>query len=191
MQTLDFVPDVEFVRAANWYVVFVKTFEEYRFAGRLQGQLDADKYVVFVPTKDRSFRKKREFKLHRVLLFPGYVFVASTDDPEKCFETLKPIISGNEVAFKLLGDGENRRCAAVGERDKALLARLMNKEFHIAAIEAVEIGHSVVIADGAIELLEGCVKKINKYRQTVDVEFEMFGRKQVVTLALDVVERKV
>ena len=191
MQILNFEPDRAFVRAAKWYVVFVKTFEEYRFAERLQSKLDADKYVVFVPTKDRSFRKKDVIKLHSVLLFPGYVFVASTDDPDKCFETLSPIVRNDETAYKMLGDEESLRCAVVDERDKALLMRLMNKEFHIAAIEAVDVGDSVVIADGALESLEGRVKKINKYRQTVDVEFEMFGRMQSVTLALDVVERRV
>jgi len=186
-----FEPDKDFVRTSNWYVIFIKTYEERRFAERLQGELDASKYVVFVPTKDRSFRTKQEFQLHRMLLFPGYVFVASTDEPEMCYKTLKPIIFKDKMAYKLLGEEESSWCAVVDNRDKALLMRLMNKEFHIAAIEAVKVGHDVIIVDGAFAAFEGRVKKINKYRQTVDVEFatEFMGSVRTVTFALKMVER--
>jgi len=192
MHISQFEPDENFVRTSNWYVIFIKTYEEYRFAERLQGELDASKYVVFVPTKDRTFREKTGIRLYKSVMFPGYAFVASSDEPETCYKTLKPLIFKDKTAYKLLGEEESSWCAVVDARDKAFLVRLMNKEFHIEAIEAVKVGYDVVIVEGAFKAFEGRVKKINKYRQTVDVEFatEFMGDIRTVTFALNVVERK-
>ncbi|GHV39520.1 hypothetical protein FACS189490_03240 [Clostridia bacterium] len=153
--------------------------------------MDPTKYVVFVPTKDRSFRKKDVVQLHKVILFPGYVFVASTDDPETCYKKLEPMVMWDEAAFKLLGE-ETLKCAVVSEQDKNLLAYLMNKEFHIPAVEAIKVGDIVEISNGILEGFEGRAVKINKYRKTVDIELssDFMGEMRTMTFALKLVERK-
>jgi len=44
---------------AECFVLHVKTYEERRTAQRLQAHLDPERYVVFVPMKDRLYEKKR------------------------------------------------------------------------------------------------------------------------------------
>lgn len=162
-------------------MIFAKTYEEYRFAERLQSNLDASQYMVFVPTKDRSFRLRGAFNLHRVILFPGYVFVAALAPAEDCLRVLKEQVRRDAAALKLLGiDGE---CGRVSEQDKSLLIALLDEEFNIPAVDIAMVGDEVVITGGPFEAQRGRVRKANKYRQTVDVEFELLGRTVVETFA--------
>jgi transcription antitermination factor NusG len=78
-----------FVDEANWFALFVRTYEEQRVMEQLQSKLNPDRYVVFVPTKDYAFSKNGTKTIRRVPWLSGYVFIASMDSPEECLEEVR------------------------------------------------------------------------------------------------------
>jgi hypothetical protein len=91
-----------FAHTANWFVLFVRTHEERNAAERIQEKLDAEKYVVFVPTKDYAFKKEGKVIRRKVPWLDGYVFIAATVSAHECLQEVKPIVLGNPGILQTL-----------------------------------------------------------------------------------------
>ncbi|GHU81440.1 hypothetical protein FACS1894191_8320 [Clostridia bacterium] len=165
-----------FAFSANWYVLFVQTYEERRVAEFLQGKLDPEKYVAFCPTKDYAFQKNGKIATRKALLFTGYVFIAASVDEQECLATVKPLIYTDSSIYKLLSNGGDTDSVKLSEHDKAIMTAILDENFNIPALEAVLVGDRVKIIDGsALEGVGGLVKRVNKHRQTAIIEIPMFN----------------
>jgi transcription antitermination factor NusG len=178
-----------FLRKANWFVIAVRDNSERTFAEHLQEQLGSDKYVVFVPTKSRKYKRKKTLEYRKVTCFKGYVFVVANVTQAEAFIALAPIVRAGEASYKLLANDEFPDSIALSAKDKALLTTLMNDEFNIPAIEAIRKGDKVVVMDSVLEGFGGRVVKVDIHNLSCDIEFELGGKKITETLGLEIVER--
>ncbi len=176
-----------FADTANWFVLFVRTYEERRVAELLQDKLDPERYIAFVPTKDYAFSKGGMKTVRRVPWLDGYVFIASTANPEKCLEEVKPIVYSDSRIYKLLSNDGLRENIALSEHDKAIMTTILDENFNIPAIEAVMVGDKVTVVDGTLKGIGGKVVRINKRKQTASLEIEMFGRLTACEIMIDIV----
>ena len=51
-------------------------------------------------------------------------------------------------------------------------------------------GDRIIITGGPLVGREGGIKKINRHHRVAQIEIDMFGQKQVVDVALEIVEKK-
>jgi transcriptional antiterminator NusG len=180
-----------FMDEANWYALFVRTYEERRVMEQLQGKLDSDRYAVFVPTKDYAFSKNGIKTIRRVPWLSGYVFIASMDSPEECLEKVRFHICRDPRVYKMLSNDGQMESTALSEHDKSIMTAILDEEFNIPAVEGVVIDDRVVILDGAFRGVGGKVVKINKHRQTATLELDIqfFGRATTLEVMLNIIAR--
>jgi transcriptional antiterminator NusG len=176
---------------ANWFALFVRTYEERRVMEQLQSKLDTDRYAVFVPTKDYAFSKNGIKTIRRVPWLSGYVFIASTVSPEVCLEDVRFHIYRDPHIYKMLSNDGHMESTALSEHDKSIMTAILDEEFNIPAIEGVMVDDRVVILDGAFRGVGGKVVKVNKHRQTATLELDIqfFGRPTALEVMLNIIER--
>jgi transcription antitermination factor NusG len=180
-----------FAHTANWFVLFVQTYEERRTAERLQKKLDPEKYVVFVPTKDYAFKRNGKLFPRKVPWLDGYIFIAADADSRECLKTIAPLIRGDSDIYKLLSNDGLPENIALTPHDKAVMTSLLDEQFNIPAIEAVKVDDKVLVIDRTLEGIGGKVVKVNKHKQTARIQIEMFGRPIVCEVMLEYVVKPI
>ncbi|GHU75158.1 hypothetical protein FACS1894188_05370 [Clostridia bacterium] len=165
-----------FEAKSNWFVLFVQTYEERRVAERLQGKLDNDKCVAFVSMRDRTYTQKdKTVPIKRVPLFGGYVFIATTEPETECLKRIVPIVQFDKTIYKVLRNDGKGETAKLSDRDKAVMTALLNEDFNIPALEAVDIGDRIEVLAGALEGIGGVVKSVDRRRHTAIVNLKLMG----------------
>jgi DNA-binding Xre family transcriptional regulator/transcription antitermination factor NusG len=164
-----------FADEANWFVLFVRTGEEKNVVRRVQRKLDADKYNVFVPTKDRRFRSGGKDTVSKVIWLSGYVFIAALVDEAELIEAISPLVFIDPKIIKVLTNGSPTDGFMLTAHDKAIMTALLDADFNIPALEAVFVGDKVKITDGVLNGLDGRVTRVNKHRRSALLEVNLFG----------------
>ena len=178
-----------FAHTANWFILFVRTYEEQRVAKRLQAKLDPNRYVVFVPTKDYAFKKNGRTTTRKVPWLSGYVFIAATVVSQECVDTVKPIIYNDSYIYKLLSNDGVSDNIELSQHDKAIMTTILDENFNISSIQAIMVGDKVSIIDGVLERTGGKVIRVNKHKQTAHIEIFILGRPVVFEIMLEFVTK--
>ena len=175
-----------------WYAMQVVSGREGQTALMVR-QLLSDRILedCFVPV--RRLRKKFHGEWHEVTekLFPGYVFMIS-EQPQSLYEELKKI----PTLTRILGRCEGY-FTSLSEEDVRLMKKLQDGSGKKGSLEvdvsriAVEEGSRIKVLSGPLMNLEGQIKKMNLHKRTAEVEMEFMGRKTVVYLGIEMVERMV
>ncbi|MCC8138150.1 MAG: antiterminator LoaP [Clostridiales bacterium] len=113
------------------------------------------------------------------ILFPGYVFMI-TDDPEHLWYDLKHVQGLTKL---LTTDGE---MIPLSNEEVEFLLRFGGEEQVVEISKGVFEGSKVKIISGPLVGKEGLIKKIDYHKRRATLEVEMFGRKQVIRLGLEV-----
>ncbi len=126
-------------------------------------------------------------------LFPGYVFLI-TDDIESLYEELKKV----PTFTKVLGR-EGERFFPLSENEVEWLKKLMNISENTlpdrfeAVVAISNIGFDendrVVVKDGPLKNLSGCIKKINLHKKIAEVELDFMNKKTTIYLGLEYVRK--
>jgi transcriptional antiterminator NusG len=166
-----------------WYAVQVLTGEEELVRQLCEMQISEEILEkCFIPYYERPKRFHGQWHTLRQVLFPGYVFLI-TSDVYALYEALKQIqhftkILGNENCLLPLHEGE-----------VAFLERL-GGEKHVTALSIGIIEQDQVrITAGPLMGLEGCIKKIDRHKRTARIRVEMFGRTIDASVGLEIVEK--
>ena len=141
----------------------------------------------------RHVRKKFHGKWrdrHEKLL-PGYVFIDS-EEVHGLYLELKRI----PMMTKLLG-WEREFITALTEWETAWLEKLVsigrdgstNGEVSLSQVE-VDENDEVKILSGPLQDMEGMIKKINLHKRIAEVEVEFMGRKTIIYLGIEMIEKK-
>lgn len=173
-----------------WYVMQVFSGQENRTV-LLAEKMISDGILenCFVPMRRRT--KKFHGTWHEVTeqLFPGYVFLIS-EQPQLLYEELKKI----PVLTRMLGRCEEY-FVPLSEEDVRIMKKLQDgfgergkPEAEISEI-ALEEGNRIRVLSGPLVNLEGQIKKVNLHKRTAAVEIEFMGRKTVVYLGVEIVEK--
>ena len=120
--------------------------------------------------------------LHEKLL-PGYVFITSSQIGE-LYEELKRV----PVLTKLLGkDGE---CfPALCEEEVQWLEQMEGGTLEVGLSQVTVEQDEIRILSGPLKNVEGKIKKIHLHKRTAAVEVDFLGRKRVVYLGIEIIER--
>lgn len=175
-----------------YYVIQVapgkETDTELFIAKRIEGEACAS---CFHPV--RHVRKKfhGEWVDRREKLLPGYVFLCS-ENAEELFFALKRI----PMLTKLLGCSQEF-FTPLTDRETVWLEALVsvdrdgriNGEVPLSQIEINE-NDEIRILSGPLQNMAGMVKRINLHRRIAEVEVEFMGRKTVIHLGIEMVQKR-
>jgi transcription antitermination factor NusG len=142
---------------SKWYVLFVRSNQEKRVAGRL-----CDRAVEYFLPCYTSLRKWKDRRVQLTIpLFPGYIFVRLP-----LVERLKALTVPNVVSLVGTKDAPSE----VSEDELAWIRRGI-EHGDATPHERLEAGQRVVITDGAMAGMEGVLlRKQNKTRVIVSLQ---------------------
>lgn len=179
-----------------WYVLYVKSNKERRVVEDFQKAFDTKRtgreLEAFCPSSERYFRDRRLKDSGKAYqkrpLFSGYVFL-ETNMPEKEFKTaMYDVIYNSPDIIRLLCNGNGSIAVSDSERQKFeyLFRGKRCLDHSVGYID----GDQVIVTVGPLKGFEGYIKKINRHNRTALIEFDMFGQKQTVSVALEIVEKR-
>lgn len=180
-----------------WYVLYVKANTEHKvvkdFAEFVKTNSTAYDFDPFVPESEKYYRAKKYRELGKQYLkrplFPGYVFIETNMPAEQFLKFTAAYIYNSADVIRLLKYGDSNEIAislAERQRFEYLLKGKHCLEHSIGYIE----GDNIVITCGPLIGMDGRIEKINRHNRNAKIELVMFGQKQVVDVALEIVEKK-
>lgn len=166
-----------------WYVIQVRAGTEEKI------QKQCDKLLLtaaiercFIPYYEQRMKIAGEWRTLQKVLFPGYIFVIS-DQVDDLFFDLKHI-SGLSKLVKV-GD----EIVPLTQEEVNLLLQLGGEEQIVQMSEGIIEGSQIRVLHGPLQGMEGNIRKIDRHKRKAWVEIEMFQRKQVVQMGLEVVAK--
>lgn len=145
----------------------------------------------FHPVRHVKKKFRGEWKDRHEKLMPGYVFIDS-ENAKELYLDLKRI----PMMTKLLG-WEREFITALTEEETDWLEKMVSadkggKVTGEVAISRIEVGENdtVRILSGPLKDMAGMVKRINLHKRIAEVEVEFMGRKIVLYLGVEMVEKK-
>lgn len=166
-----------------WYVIQVKSGEEYEMKALLDGlRVDGAYGECFVPLFEDVKRTGGKCRIGFRKLFPGYIFVES-EAPDKVFLTLKNI----KDFTKLLGSAEedgSKVFIPIGKKDEEFLRTLFTDGImHVSYIHLSRTGRIDKIV-GPLAHYKNHITKLELRHRMAVVEAQMFGKKRKVKFGL-------
>lgn len=164
-------------------------------------EAETERYIAKNVTKDLYFscfhlRRHMKKKFHGEWkdiyekLLPGYVFINSENAKELYF-ALKNI----PMLTKLLGWNQDFFMALTSQETQWLEALISveadGKITGEAALSQIEIDENdeIKILSGPLQNMRGMVKKINLHKRIAEVEVEFMGRKTVMHLGIEMIQK--
>jgi len=168
-----------------WYVVQVRTGSEDSI--RIQCAKNITEDVLekcFIPYYEEKKRIRGEWRVEKKILFPGYVFVI-TSEIEELYRQLARVIG----LTKVLGtDGE---IVPLTEKETEFLLGFGGENQVVEMSEGIIENSQVIITSGPLEGKEGLIRKIDRHKRKAYLELPMFGRMQTVQVGLEIVAKSV
>lgn len=166
-----------------WYVIQVQTGKEEEIIHLIR-RYRADGYFedCFIPKYQSKRRYRGEWHLVNAPLFPGYVFIIS-NEIEQFYFLLRQL----PEFIKLLGTGE--KWTPLSEEEVRILQSLTDQSHLMRLSQGCIVGDQVVITDGPLKGMEGCIRKINRHKRVAKVELLMLGQMRQIEVGLEIVRK--
>lgn len=186
----DLCPQLEGI--TMYYVIQVAPGKETDTELYITKRVEAELYSsCFHPV--RQVRKKfhGEWKDKHEKLLPGYVFINS-EKAEELYLALKSIpmltkfLGWNREYVTALNEYETEWLEAIISVDRD---GMITGEVPLSQIEVNEYD-GIKILSGPLQDMEGMVKRINLHKRIAEVEVEFMGRKTVIHLGIEMIEKK-
>ncbi len=179
----------------NWYILYVRSNTEAKAVDTLKKAFCGEEsysFDAFCPESEQYYRCGQARQLGKIYrkrpLFPGYVF-AETDMPTEQFrKEIFDVINKSAEIIRILDYGSRDSIALKAQERERLEYLLKGKRCLEHSIGYIQ-GDNIVITGGPLIGLEGSIAKINRHNRTAEVVIELFGQKQTVKLALEIVSK--
>jgi transcriptional antiterminator NusG len=173
------------VNQMNWYTVKVQNKREKSVSERLKLDMKRDfneDINILIPTQNLLVIKNGKKVEDVNLLYPGYVFIET-----QAVDKLNHLIKSTVGATNVLKDTKGK---AVVLRQSEVERMIGIKEAPATtAPDLFTIGEKVMILEGPFQNFKGEIESIDKEKERIKVEVLLFGRKNMVDLAItDVVK---
>lgn len=166
-----------------WYVVQVHTGAEESIKKQCEKSINEEVMErCFIPYYEEQRHIRGEWITRKKVLFPGYIFVV-TEKLEELYQNLKIIIG----LTKLLGTG--RDIVSLTEGEQSFLQKLGGEEQVVVMSEGIIEQSQVKVTSGPLMGMEGYIRKIDRHKRKAWLEMELFGRKQMVQVGLEIVAK--
>lgn len=180
-----------------WYVLYVRSNTEHKVVESfqksfvrkgLQYELEA-----FCPESEKYYKDKQSRTMGKTYqkrpLFPCYVFV-ETNMPSDAFQSeFYDVVYNSADIIRLLRYGASNQIALRQEERQKFEYLFKGKRCIEHSMGYIE-GDEIIITGGPLIGMEGSIRKINRHHRSAQIEIDMFGEKQVVDVALEIVGRK-
>lgn len=180
-----------------WYVLYVRSNAEHRVVEELKKIYEHKKglykFDVFCPESEKYYRDKTAHIMGKTYLkrpmFPGYVFV-ETNMPAIEFKCMMySVICNSSNIIRLLTYGGSNEIAITYDERIRLEYLLKGKRCLEHSIGYIE-GDQIIILGGPLIGIEGRIKKINRHHCSAKIELDMFNKKQLIDVALEIVTKR-
>ena len=158
----------------------VKADEHLRQSGRTASVLSE----CFVPTYQAERKLAGKFTMFDKKLFPGYVVAISNDVIE-----LNRILRSVSAFTKILGSGNAFTPLDQAEKDFIDSFTEENNRI-IPTSRAIVEGNRVIVTEGPLVGHETWIRKVNRRKGTVEIEFEAFGRALSIEVGMITVSKR-
>lgn len=162
----------------------VQTGMEERICAQCSRKIPGDVLEqCFLPRYEVKKHIQGVWQTQKQILFPGYVFVV-TSDIQNLHEELKKVIG----LTKLIGTG--REIVPISENEKEFLLGFGGEEQVVQMSEGIIIGSQVIIHSGPLKGKEGYIRKIDRHKRKAWLELPLLGGMQNVQVGLEIVCKK-
>lgn len=139
----------------------------------------------YTPAYEAMKKVRGEWRLVRGVLFPGYIFV-QTSDPA----ALRRALSDVPAFTRLLG-GNDDEFIPLTDDEVAWLNAFTDVETHTVHMsEGVIEGDRVLVTKGPLRGHEGQIARIDRHKRIAELEVHMFGRTKRVKVGLEIVRKR-
>lgn len=179
-----------------WYVLYVRSNTEHKVVGNFQKAFTEKglpyELEAFCPESEQFYKDKHSRTLGKVYrkrpLFPGYVFV-ETNMPEEEFRAVAyDVIYTSTDIIRLLQNGKDGSIAIDRDERQRFEYLLKGKRCLEHSVGYIE-GDKITITGGPLIGMEGQIKKINRHHRSAVLEVDMFNQKQIVNVAIELVNK--
>lgn len=139
----------------------------------------------FIPVREVKKRRGGEWKTERELLFPGYLFV-ETSEPELASERLREL----PLFMRVLADvgGE---FLPLGDDETSWIRSLTTEHSHVVEMsEGVIEGDRVIVTQGPLKGREAWITKVDRHKRLAWLDMRMFGRTKSIKVGLEIVSKR-
>ena len=180
-----------------WYVLYVRSNTEHKVVDSFQKTFNSKRLPyeleAFCPESEKYYKDKQSRTMGKTYqkrpLFPGYVFV-ETNMPSDVFQTtfFDAICYSTDI-IRLLRYGLSGDIALRQDERHRFEFLLKGRRYIKHSIGYIE-GDRIIITYGPLLGMEGHIKKINRHHRSAQIEMDMFNQKQIVDVALEIIERR-
>lgn len=169
-----------------WYVIQVMSGEEHEkeqlFKKLILNRDGRTCDKIFVPMYVRKKRYQGKWHEEQKVLFPGYIFVDTSDIELFCQYLAK--VPGFK---KVLRDADE--IAPITEEEKDYLLSMMDEHYIVQISVGYLIGDKICITEGALKNYQGSIYRIDRHRRTAQLMVNLFGRQTKVEVGLEVIQK--
>lgn len=138
----------------------------------------------YTPAYEAMRRVRGKWKLCRGVLFPGYIFVQTTDPA-----TLVRRLASVPAFTRLLGNSEDS-FISLTDAEVAWLNAFTDIETHVVEMsQGIIEGDCVLVTKGPLCSHEGQIVRIDRHRRIAELEVQMFGRTKRIKVGLEIVRK--
>jgi transcription antitermination factor NusG len=127
--------------------------------------------------KDYAYKKQGETVVRKVPWINGYVFIATTVNEDECLVEIERHTRYDDTVYKILRNGGKNDSAKLSDHDRAIMRAILDENFNIPALETIQVGDRLIIADSSpLAGVGGKIIKVNKKKQTATVSVKILGK---------------
>lgn len=171
--------------ASALYAIQVRAGTEERTRKSVFRHLAGTVEDCFAPQYETLRAERGEWKLARMRLLPGYIFI-QTKQPNELVAKLATV-----PAFTRLLGGNGEHFAPLSADEVAWLNAFANVETHVVPMSTGIIeGDRVLVMRGPLKGHEFEIKKINRHKREAELEVPLLGRKKRVKVGLEIIAKR-
>lgn len=162
-----------------WYFVEVEKYHEEEILKLMKGS----PFEVFLPKKQRYFKKQELVTWVERLLFPGTIMIASDLPRTEFIKQWNEWLSMYSNLSQLIHI-EKKDYFFLQEDEQLFLNSLMNEKQVIPISSGVLNDKQLIVETGPLQGLETRIKKIDRHQRTAQVQFQICGQAMLLYLGL-------
>ena len=171
--------------ATSLYVIQVRGGTEETMQNRLLSLAPAIVQDCFIPEYETMWATRGEWKPTRAKLFPGYIFVQTTDPA-----ALASVLAGIPAFARLLG-ANGEQFVPLSDDEVAWLNVFTTADTHLVKMSQGFIeGDRVTVIRGPLKGHEAQIAKIDRHKRIAVLDVRMFNQTKQVKVGLEIVWKR-
>jgi len=169
----------------NYYAIQVRTLSEEKFIRLIKSKLPDEDFIIHFPKRQLNIRKNGKMRYSTLAVFPGYVFVETSD--------IENIINcqwdfrRTEGFFRFLKSNHN--ITPLANNDLEIVLHFINIAGSVAGISKVSFNEDsqIIVISGPLSGLEGKIVKVDKRKGRAKIKLNLYEDSFTIDLAFETI----